>query len=93
MSGLIVRVAVLAAVGLGALLVAPQSADAECRTTSVCVYQYGRQVCRSEQQCTTRRVPVCTFVNRCVPTRTCSSSFGRTTCIYRDVCRRQEVCS
>jgi hypothetical protein len=88
-----VRAAITIAIIGGAVLVAPRSAEADCRTSSVCYWQGGHQICRTDQQCTSRRVPVCTYVNRCVPIRTCSTVYGRTTCVYREVCRSERVCS
>jgi hypothetical protein len=88
-----VRAAIVLGVVGGAVLIAPRAAEADCRTTSVCYFLNGHQSCRSEQQCSARRAPVCTFVNRCTPVRTCSSTFQRTTCVYRDVCRSERVCS
>jgi hypothetical protein len=61
-------------------------------STSVCTFQYGRRVCSSEQRCTVRRVPVCSFATRCQPVRTCVSRGGLTSCVTRDVCRREQIC-
>jgi hypothetical protein len=87
------RAAIAIVVMGGALLIAPRSAEADCRTTSVCWWSGGRQTCRTEQQCSSHRAPVCAYVNRCTPVRTCSTIYGRTTCSYREVCRSERVCS
>jgi hypothetical protein len=64
------------------------AAHADCVSTSVCT----RRVCRSEQRCTVRRVPVCHFSTRCQPVRSCVSRGGLTSCVTRDVCRREQIC-
>ncbi len=71
-----------------ALVFAPDDASAECSTKTVCYTQHGRRVCRSEQICVSPRPRTCSFRTVCTPMRTCIGS----TCVYRDVCRRQEVC-
>ena len=93
MRALVVRALVLGGVAVAALVAAPGAAEADCRSASVCFYQYGRQVCRYETQCTAPRAPICTFVDRCAPMRSCTSYYGQTTCVYRDVCRRERICS
>ena len=74
------------------LTVATRTAEAGCRTTSVCQWRHGRQICSSSTQCSVPRVRTCSWVNRCAPVRSCYSSYGRTTCTTREVCRREEVC-
>ena len=74
------------------LTVATRTAEAGCRTTSVCSWRGGRQVCTSETSCSVPRVRSCTWANRCAPVRSCISSYGRTSCVTREVCRREEVC-
>jgi hypothetical protein len=64
------------------------AADADCVSSSVCV---GR-VCRSEQRCTVRRARICSFATRCQPVRSCVSRGGFTSCVTRDVCRREQIC-
>jgi hypothetical protein len=76
-----------------ALVVAPEPAEAGCSSSQVCYTQGGRRVCRSESRCVSPRVRRCSFVNRCTPQRTCVSTPGRSSCVYRDVCRRVEVCN
>ena len=76
------------------LAFAPAPAEAGCSTTSVCYRTIGgRRVCKTESQCISPRIRRCTFVNRCTPQRTCVSTPGRSSCVYRDVCRRVEVCN
>jgi hypothetical protein len=74
------------------LTVATREAEAGCTTTSVCSWHHGRQVCSSATSCFTPRVRTCSFQTRCAPVRSCYSSYGRTTCVTRDVCRREQVC-
>lgn len=88
----VVGLSAFAGLGLATFL-ASAPAHADCRTTSVCYWSGGRQICHSERQCFTPRVPVCTYVNRCTPVRSCTTYYGRTTCVYRDVCRSERVCS
>jgi len=74
------------------LLVAPRTAEADCRTTSVCTWRYGRQVCTASTSCSQPRIRSCSFVTRCAPQRVCVSQRGFTSCVTRDVCRREQVC-
>jgi hypothetical protein len=75
------------------LTLAPRTASADCYSSNVCTYSYGRRVCRSSSACTAPRVRTCSFVSRCYPQRSCVSQYGRTTCMVRDVCRREQVCN
>jgi hypothetical protein len=74
------------------LTVATREAEAGCSTTSVCSWHHGRQVCSSSTSCYTPRIRTCSWVDRCAPQRSCYSSYGRTTCVTRNVCRREQVC-
>jgi hypothetical protein len=72
---------------------AARIAEADCRTTSVCVLRFGQQSCAARTVCTPPRVRVCSFATRCYPRQTCRISAGGTLCVTRDVCQREEVCS
>jgi hypothetical protein len=74
------------------LTIAARTARADCISSSVCTYRYGRQVCRSEQRCSAPRVRSCSFVNRCAPQRSCTSGPGYSSCVTRNVCRREQIC-
>ncbi len=76
----------------GVLTYATRTAEAGCRSSSVCTYRNGRSFCSSSTQCAPPRIRSCSFVNRCYPQRDCHSSYGRTTCVTRDICRREQVC-
>jgi hypothetical protein len=76
-----------------ALGFAARTADAGCRTTSVCVLRFGRQSCAAQTVCAVPRVRVCSFATRCYPRRACSISAAGSLCVTRDVCQREEVCS
>ncbi|HEU0037455.1 MAG TPA: hypothetical protein VFQ53_42885 [Kofleriaceae bacterium] len=75
------------------LVIAPSPAEAGCSTVSTCYFSGGRRICQSESRCVSPRPRICSFVNRCTPQRTCVSTPGRTSCVYRDVCRRVQVCN
>ena len=87
---LVIGIAILALV---TLVIATAPAEAGCASSSVCYTSGGRRVCRSETACVAPRRRVCTWDNRCTPQRTCVSTPGRSSCVYRDVCRRVEVCN
>lgn len=90
----IIGIPLVVVVALAATLaIAPAPAEAGCSTMSTCYTSGGRRVCRSESRCVSPRIRRCTFVNRCTPQRTCVSTPGRSSCVYRDVCRRVEVCT
>ncbi len=72
--------------------IALSSARADCTTTQVCSWSGGRQVCRTDSRCSVQRVRRCSFSTRCTPVRTCTSGYGSTRCVTRDVCKRVEVC-
>lgn len=74
------------------LTVATRTAEAGCRTDSICSWHHGRQICSTSTSCSVPRVRSCSFQTRCAPVRSCVSSYGRTSCITREVCRREEVC-
>jgi hypothetical protein len=67
-------------------------ANADCSSSSICTTRHGRTVCSSEQHCTVRRAPVCSYQTRCVPQRTCVSRPGMSSCVTRDVCRSERIC-
>lgn len=67
-------------------------ASADCVSRSVCVNRYGRSSCHSESRCSAPRMPVCSYQTRCVPIRSCTSSAHYSSCVTRDVCRRERVC-
>ena len=74
------------------LIVAPRRAAADCRSSSVCTWRAGRQICSSSTVCAPPRVRSCSFVTKCAPQRVCVSQPGYSSCVTRDVCHREQVC-
>jgi hypothetical protein len=74
------------------LISAPRRAEADCRSSSVCTWSHGRQICSSSTVCAPPRVRSCSFVTRCAPQRDCVSRPGYASCVTRNVCRREQVC-
>lgn len=86
--------AMLIAITFAALsTAAPSEAEAGCVTTTVCSRSGRYSSCRETRTCSAPRVRRCSFVNRCTPQRTCTTRYGVTHCVTRDVCRRFEICS
>jgi hypothetical protein len=75
-----------------ALAIYSHVASADCVSRSVCVNRHGRSTCSSEQHCSAPRAPVCSYQQRCTPVRSCVSTPGHSSCVTRDVCRRERVC-